>query len=103
PPAVKDETWCRTPVDRFILAELEKAGLKPNAVASNRMLARRASFDLVGLPPTPDEIDAFARASGSLHPFIPSSPHPADEAQNPRDEKRYDKTYDALIEKLLAS
>jgi hypothetical protein len=58
-PAVKDEAWCRGPLDRFILAKLEEKGLHPVAAADRRMLIRRATFDLIGLPPTPDEIDAF--------------------------------------------
>jgi cytochrome c553 len=59
PPKVKDDAWCRTPVDRFILAKLEGKGLQPNGRASRRTLIRRATFDLTGLPPTPEEIDAF--------------------------------------------
>ena len=58
-PGVHDEAWCRTPADRFILAKLEAAGLKPHAAASKRQLARRAYFDLTGLPPTPEELDSF--------------------------------------------
>lgn len=56
PPTVKDEGWCRTPVDRFILARLETAGLAPNGPAERRILIRRASFSLTGLPPTPEEV-----------------------------------------------
>jgi cytochrome c553 len=61
PPAVKDTLWARTPLDRFILARLEAAGLRPAPAASRRTLIRRATFDLTGLPPTPEEIDAFLR------------------------------------------
>ncbi|NUM52207.1 MAG: DUF1549 domain-containing protein [Candidatus Hydrogenedentes bacterium] len=59
PPAVKDESWIKTPVDRFILAKLEAEGIAPAGPADKRTLIRRATFDLVGLPPTPDEVDAF--------------------------------------------
>jgi mono/diheme cytochrome c family protein len=59
PPRVGDESWCRTPVDRFILLKLEAKGMKPNPRAERRKLIRRATFDLTGLPPTPEEIDAF--------------------------------------------
>ena len=59
PPAVKDQAWCRTPVDHFILAALEEKKILPNPTASKRKLIRRVSFDLIGLPPTPEEIDAF--------------------------------------------
>jgi hypothetical protein len=59
PPAVKDTIWPRSEIDRFILAELEGHGLTPAAPADKRTLLRRATFDLTGLPPTPDEVDAF--------------------------------------------
>ncbi len=58
-PPKMDDPWCRTPVDRFILAKLDNRGIKPNRPASRRTLIRRATFDLTGLPPTPEEIDAF--------------------------------------------
>jgi len=58
-PAVNDQDWVRSPVDAFVLAKLEEKGLKPAAPADRRTLIRRASFDLVGLPPTPEEIHAF--------------------------------------------
>ncbi len=58
-PAVKDAGWPTTEVDRFILARLETEGLKPVALAEKRTLIRRATFDLIGLPPTPEEIDAY--------------------------------------------
>src|SRR5436190_2944681 len=56
-PAVKHPT--NNPVDAFVFAKLEAAGLKPNAAADKRRQIRRATFDLLGLPPTPDEVDAF--------------------------------------------
>ena len=59
PPANKDATWARTPVDRFIRANQEEKGLKPVADADRRTLLRRLYFDLIGLPPRPDEMDAF--------------------------------------------
>ena len=59
PPTVRDAAWPRSPVDRFILAGLEAKGLAPAAPADKRTLLRRATFDLIGLPPTPEEIDAF--------------------------------------------
>jgi hypothetical protein len=60
-PAVKDAAWPKTDVDRFILARLEAEGLHPLAPADKRALIRRATFDLTGLPPTPDEIDTFLK------------------------------------------
>jgi hypothetical protein len=59
-PAVKDSTWPRTAIDRFILSKQEAAGLKPNGVADARTLVRRAWFDLLGLPPTPKEMRTWA-------------------------------------------
>ena len=58
-PSVKQTDWPQSPLDHFILAGLEAAGLGPAPPADKRTLIRRATFDLVGLPPTPDEIAAF--------------------------------------------
>jgi cytochrome c553 len=58
-PAVRDASWPRTDVDRFILARLEEKELKPVGDANRPALLRRVTFDLIGLPPTPEEIDAF--------------------------------------------
>jgi hypothetical protein len=60
PPMVKQSGWVRNPLDRFVLARLEKEGLKPAAEADRLTLARRVWLDLVGVPPTPEEADAFA-------------------------------------------
>jgi hypothetical protein len=59
PPTVADEAWARAEVDRFILAKLESQGMKPPPEAEKRVLIRRATFDLTGLPPTPEEVEAF--------------------------------------------
>lgn len=59
PPALRDHAWPRRRIDAFVLAKLEAKGLMPSAEASRRVLIRRLSFDLVGLPPSPAEIDAF--------------------------------------------
>jgi hypothetical protein len=58
-PEVKDRSWVRRPLDRFILAALESKGLRPMHPADRRALIRRVSFDLVGLPPSPEEVEAF--------------------------------------------
>jgi cytochrome c553 len=58
-PAVKRTEWVRTPIDAFVLAKLESQGMAPAPPADRRTLLRRVSFDLTGLPPTPEEIDAF--------------------------------------------
>lgn len=61
PPAVKDSSWCRTPVDRYVLARMEPVGIAPNPRAHRQQLIRRAYFDLVGLPPPPEEVRAFEK------------------------------------------
>ena len=58
-PAVKHSEWPREPLDRFILARLEKEGLSPSPEADKSALLRRVSLDLTGLPPTPEEQSAF--------------------------------------------
>jgi hypothetical protein len=77
-PKVKDAAWAKTPIDTFILAKLEEAKLAPNPPAEKRKLIRRAYFDLVGLPPPPEEVEAFVK----------------DESPD---------AYEKLIDKLLAS
>jgi hypothetical protein len=77
-PEVKQADWVRTPVDRFILSELEKHNLKASPEADRRTLIRRATYDLLGLPPTAEEVDAFV-----------ADPSPD--------------AYDKLIDRLLAS
>ncbi|MCC6538765.1 MAG: PSD1 domain-containing protein [Bryobacterales bacterium] len=59
PPDVQNDAWVRNPVDRFILSRLDKGGLRPAAEAAPRVLARRLYFDLLGVAPSPGEIDAF--------------------------------------------
>ncbi len=59
PPEVKRGEWARTEIDRFILAKLEAAGLAPAPEAEKRVLLRRATFDLTGLPPTFEEMETF--------------------------------------------
>ncbi len=58
-PAIKDANWPKTGADAFILARLEREGLKPSRPADPSTLIRRVSLDLTGLPPTPDEVDRF--------------------------------------------
>ena len=78
PPQVADRSWVRNPIDAFVLAKLEKEGVKPAAEADKLTLIRRATFDATGLPPTPQEIRAFL----------------ADHS---------DDAYEKLIDRLLAS
>lgn len=60
-PAVRDSSWPRNDVDWFVLARLEREGLRPVADADRRTLIRRVTFDLTGLPPAPTEIEAFVQ------------------------------------------
>ncbi len=80
-PEVRDASWPKTGIDRFILAKLEAQGLRPVGPADPRTLIRRATFDLIGLPPTPEEVEAFVKAYGA-------KPQAA---------------YEALVDRLLAS
>jgi len=82
PPEVRQADWVRTPIDRFILARLEKDGLKPSPEAPLETLVRRVFLDLIGLPPSPQEVDEVV----------------ADAARDGRDE-----AYARLVDKLLAS
>lgn len=77
-PAVQRQDWIRNPIDRFVLAKLESEKLSPSPEADRATLIKRLSIDLIGLPPTPQEVDAFI----------------AD-----RDERAYEK----LVDRLLAS
>ena len=77
-PKVKDSAWPRNDVDRFVLARLEAAGVEPSPEADRRTLVRRLYFDLVGLPPTPEQVQQFLR------------------------DKRPD-AYERLVDQLLAS
>jgi mono/diheme cytochrome c family protein/cytochrome c553 len=67
-PVGKDAAWAKSDLDKFVLVRLEAAGLKPAPPADGRTLIRRATFDLTGLPPTPEEIDAFLQ-DGSPEAF----------------------------------
>jgi hypothetical protein len=77
-PPVKNSAWFRNPIDQFILANLEKEGLEPSPEADRITLIRRLSLDLIGLPPTIAEVDAFI----------------ADQSSN---------AYEKLVERLLSS
>ena len=77
-PAVKNQAWVRNPIDSFVLDRLEREGLKPSPPASGNTLLRRLSLDVIGLPPTLDEMAAFERDST-------------------------DHAYDAQVERLLDS
>jgi hypothetical protein len=105
PPAVKDGTWPRSGIDRFILAGLEAHGLRPTKPADKHTLIRRATFDLIGLPPTPQEIDAFL-ADESPEAFarvvdrLLASPHYGERwGRHWLDVVRYTDSFDARIVK----
>ncbi|MCP4170489.1 MAG: DUF1553 domain-containing protein [Fuerstiella sp.] len=64
-PAIRASGWCRNPIDHFVLARLEREGLQPSVTADRRTLIRRATLDLNGLPPTPEEVEAFVEDESS--------------------------------------
>ena len=59
PPTVQNSSWTRNPIDHFVLAQLEQSGLSPAPEAPKESLIRRAYLDLIGIPPTPQEVDEF--------------------------------------------
>ena len=61
PPEVADASWCRSPLDRFVLAAMVQNGVSPAAAATRAEWLRRASLDLCGLPPSPEQVAAFER------------------------------------------
>jgi hypothetical protein len=80
PPQVRNVSWVKTPVDRFILTKLESKGQEPAEPAERLTLLRRATYDLTGLPPTEQEIQAFlsdssAEAHGKAVDRLLASPH----------------------------
>src|SRR5262249_52500103 len=78
PPGVKNGSWARNPIDRFVLAKLESARLSPSPEADRRALIRRLAFDLTGLPPTVEEVEQFVHDDSAG-------------------------AYEALVDRLLAS
>jgi len=79
-PKIKEKKWPRDPIDFFILSELEDRRIRPAPPADRRTLIRRATFDLIGLPPTPEEIDTFLadtspNAFGKVIDRLLASPH----------------------------
>ncbi|HEV2946149.1 MAG TPA: PSD1 and planctomycete cytochrome C domain-containing protein, partial [Gemmataceae bacterium] len=103
PPKVKDESLVKTAVDRFVLAELEKKELRPAPAADKRTLIRRATFDLIGLPPTPQEIEAFVndsspQAFAKVIDRLLASPHYGERwGRHWLDLVRYTDSFDARI------
>ena len=77
-PAVNRADWARTAIDRFVLAKLEAEGMAPSPEADRATLIKRLSIDLIGLPPTPQEVDAFVADTS-------------------------DKAYETVVDRLLAS
>ena len=80
PPAVKNKRWAQTPLDNFILARIEEKSIKPAPRADKRALIRRATYDLTGLPPTPEDVEAFladksADAFAKVVDRLLASPH----------------------------
>ena len=94
-PPVKDRQWPRNPIDHFVLARLEGEGLCPSPEADRATLIRRVSLDLIGLPPSPGEVDAFEsdRGPGAYERVVErllASPHYGERQARPwLDQARY--------------
>ena len=99
PPSLPANSASAQPLDRFVLARLHQQGLAPNPPADARTLLRRMTFDLTGLPPTPDEVAAFERnLSPSLRPSVsPSRPGDGET------ERQRDRAIAAAIDRLLST
>ncbi len=82
------QAWSENPIDRFVLAELLKQNLKPSPAAASRPMIRRATFDLLGLPPTPEEVSQFLAAC---------------QAETGDENRVGDRAYEQLIHRLLKS
>src|SRR6185295_16091200 len=63
-PAVKNQAWVRNPIDAFVLARLEREELEPSPAAGSHTMLRRLSLDLIGLPPSIDELSALDKSAG---------------------------------------
>ena len=81
PAQVRDQTWVRNEIDKYVRAQQEARGITPNSLASPRTLIRRVYFDLIGLPPTPEQVAQFVGKA----------------------EADFDKAYTELLDELLAS
>ncbi|MCI0359800.1 MAG: DUF1549 domain-containing protein, partial [Planctomycetaceae bacterium] len=90
----------RNPIDAFLLARLEEKGLSFAPEADKRTLLRRLNFDVVGLPPTPQELNEFLSVPPSLHPSVAPSDGKDGETERRRDEEN---AYEAAVDRLLAS
>jgi len=89
-PKVKDSEWVRNPIDAFVLAELEKRGFRPSPEADPRTLIRRVTLDLTGLPPTPEEVEAFVQDASRG-------------GGRDRGRGRAEQAYEKVVDRLLAS
>ncbi len=101
PKIQEPRTKIPNPIDAFVLAKLQEKGLTPSPPADARTLIRRLSFDLTGLPPSPEEVDAFLAATASLRLSISPSVGSDRETEGQRDGET--KVYSSLVERLLDS
>ena len=104
-PQPKNAAWCRTDIDRFILAKLETANLQPAPPADARTLLRRLSFDLTGLPPTPEEADAFrlSTLNTQLSTYLASPHHGERYARHWLDVARYADSNGSEVDHAMAN
>ncbi|MEZ6146691.1 MAG: PSD1 and planctomycete cytochrome C domain-containing protein [Planctomycetaceae bacterium] len=102
PPSVKQSSWLRNPIDAFILARMEQAGLNPSPEAERSTLFRRLSLDLTGLPPTLEDFAAFSREmSAAEREDQENSEQPGERTSTTSSSA--DRVYSRWVNKLLAS
>src|SRR5262249_14983489 len=105
-PKVKEQSWLRNPIDNFVLERLEREGVKPSPEANKITLLRRVTFDLIGLPPTLAEVNAFLvdRTPDAYEKKVDqllSSPHYGEKRAMPwLDLARYSDTHGYHIDSL---
>ncbi len=106
-PTIHNHRWARNPIDVFVLARLEKLGLKPAPEADRRTLARRVSLDLTGLPPAPEEVESFVNDKSPnayeklVDHFLTSTHYGEHEARYWLDAARYADTHGIHMDNFL--
>jgi hypothetical protein len=103
PPLRNPQSAFRNPIDAFIVAKLDEHGLAQSPAADSRTLIRRLYFDLIGLPPTPEEVEAFSSECSPSRRLAVSPSGEDSKTARQRESETEIEAYEALVDKLLAS